>query len=163
MRNFNATTPCAQICLKGHLISEKASRSAHYNREFCTECGSKTLSECLACDGPIPGRDSPRPIREQVSPFKVPSYCASCGAPYPWTATALQAAQEAADESDLSAEDKLSLKETFADLSTNGPRTPLAAHRFTQFVTKAGPVVGEVIKKTAIEFFSETAKKLAGL
>ena len=98
-----------------------------------------------------------------VGPYVRPAYCPRCGKPYPWTESSLVAAREAADESELSAEDKERLKATFNDLAVDSPRTALAAHHFMTFVKKAGPVVGEVIKKTAIEFATETAKKMAGL
>jgi hypothetical protein len=72
----------------------------------------------------------------------------------------LKAAKEYADDLELSAEDKLALKATLVDLTVDTPRTELAAHRFKKFVSKAGPVAGEMLKKIVSDVVTEGAKKL---
>jgi hypothetical protein len=87
-----------------------------------------------------------------------------CGNPFPWTETALAAAREYTDDLDqLDNDEKTSLKETFADLTVDTARTPLAASRFKKFVTKVGPVAGEVLRKIVETIATEAAKKSIGL
>ena len=97
-------------------------------------------------------------------PYKPPSYCGECGNPFPWTETALRAAREYTDELDqLSPEEKTLLKGTFDELTSDTPRTPLAASRFKKFMTKVGPVAGSVLQKTIETVVTGAAKKMIGL
>ena len=97
-------------------------------------------------------------------PYKPPKYCGECGKPFPWTETALAAASEYADDLDqLSSEEKAALKGTFADLTVDTVRTPLAASRFKKFMIKVGPVAGAVLQKIVETVATEAAKKSIGL
>lgn len=117
---------------------------------FCSECGTQTIGACESCKSPIPNG-------------RRPSYCGQCGKPFPWTATALQAAKEFTDELDLSSEEKTSLKATLDELTVDSPRTELAVHRFKKFLIKIGPAAGEVLKKISIDVATEAAKKIMRL
>lgn len=118
---------------------------------FCNECGAKTLNACDRCHAAI-------------GTGRRPAYCGACGQPFPWTETALKAAKNYADDLEqLSLQEKETLKTTLDDLTTDSPRTELAAHRFKTFVVKAGPVAGEMLKKIIVEIGTEAAKKWAGL
>jgi hypothetical protein len=83
--------------------------------------------------------------------------------PYPWTDLALAAATEYTDTLDLSQEDKDAIKGTFPDLATDTARTPMATNRFLRYLGQIGPVAGDVLKKTAVEFMTAAAKSMAGL
>jgi len=97
-------------------------------------------------------------------PFKPPSYCGECGSPFPWTATALAAAKEYTDDLDqLSPEEKDALKSTFADLTSDTARTPLAASRFKKFANKIGPVASGILQRIIEAVLTEAAKKSIGL
>ena len=51
------------------------------------------------------------------SNYTAPAFCYKCGDPFPWTAAALRAAEDLADEMDaLSDDEKESLKKTLPDL-----------------------------------------------
>jgi hypothetical protein len=77
---------------------------------------------------------------------------------------ALFAAKEYTDDLDqLSAEEKKQLKATFDDLTSDTARTPLAANRFKKFVSKIGPVAGDVLTKIIVDFATEAVKKYMGL
>jgi hypothetical protein len=120
--------------------------------KFCHECGMRTMAVCSRCEHPI-----------QIGMTR-PSFCGECGAPYPWTETALAAAKEYADELDeLTAEDKAVMKKSFDDLTTDTPRTPVAATRFKKIMVKIGPAAGDALSKIVVNFATEAAKKLAGL
>ena len=63
----------------------------------------------------------------------------------------------------LSAEEKDVLKGTFNDLTSDTPRTPMAANRFKTFVAKVGPAAGSVLQKLIETIATEAAKKAMGL
>ena len=76
---------------------------------------------------------------------------------------ALFAAKEYTDDLEqLSSEEKTQLKATFDDLTSDTVRTPLAANRFKKFVSKLGPVAGDVLTKIIVNVTTETAKKYMG-
>jgi hypothetical protein len=55
------------------------------------------------------------------------------------------------------------LKASFADLTVDTPRTPLAASRYKRIVSKLAPVAGDTLQKIVIEFVTNTAKSLMGI
>ncbi len=157
----------AVYCLRGHYVgllnAVIRGRSWHQTKillenprepqqlpPFCTKCGAANVSACQHCQTAI-GRQYPGVI---------PAYCGGCGKPYPWTETALSAAKEYTDELQaLNVEEKLALKETFDDLTSDTARTPVAAHRFNNLIKKIGPVAGGVLKQIVVSVATEAAKK----
>jgi hypothetical protein len=126
-------------------------RTERTARDFCTTCGARNISACESCHTPI----------DHKFPSQVHKYCAGCGKPFPWTEAALKAAAELADELDeLNAEDKITLKGTFVDLTADTPRTQVAATRFKRIIKKVTSTTGEAIQKIIVDVASETALKL---
>ncbi len=77
---------------------------------------------------------------------------------------ALSAAKDYTDDLDqLSPEEKVALKGTFDDLTSDTPRTPAAANRFKKFISKIGPATGDVLQKIVETVATEAAKKAMGL
>ena len=113
---------------------------------FCTVCGMPTLDSCQRCQTKI--TCGPRP-----------GYCRQCGKAFPWTETTLKAAREYTDELDISSDDNDTLKATFGELTTDTPRTQLAAHRFMKLMSKIGPTAGDVLTKIIVNVATEAAKK----
>jgi hypothetical protein len=152
----------AQVCINGHLQNGSITRFPQFRTNLCQRCGAKTITACKSCDWPIEGI-SEHAWTYSSGPYGPPRYCENCGAPYPWTATALAAAKEYADAIEaLSATQKTELKETLEDLSRDTPRTPLAVSRFKKFTTEAAPVVKEMMTKFVVEFATNAAKQLMG-
>jgi hypothetical protein len=121
---------------------------------FCTRCGSDNISACKECK---------RPIEKQYRGL-VPAYCGGCGRPFPWTEGALAAAKQYANELDiLSAEEKGQLAESIADLTSDTPRTPLAANRVRGFFEKIGKPAAQGLMQIAVSIITEEAKKQLGL
>jgi hypothetical protein len=161
----------AVYCLKGHyvgLLNEVIrGRSWHQTTillenpperqqlpRFCTKCGAVNISSCQHCQMTI----------GKQYPGVVPGYCGGCGKPFPWTESALAAAKEYTDELEaLTPEEKLALKGTFDDLTSDTARTPVAANRFNSLVKKIGPVAGGVLKQIFVSVATEAAKKSIGL
>jgi hypothetical protein len=74
-----------QVCLNGHVINAGSQEYPQYNKDFCDECGAKTITNCPKCNAPIPGDMQDTGVA--VIGFKeaAPDYCQSCGTPFPWT------------------------------------------------------------------------------
>lgn len=119
---------------------------------FCTRCGRPSLGVCPGCKASI------------VADDERPSYCGSCGKPYPWTQVALQAANEYTDELDgLSEGDKATLKGSFSDLTMDTARTPLAASRFKRILAAAGPTAKDMVSEILKGTLTNVAKELLGI
>jgi hypothetical protein len=121
-------------------------------QNYCEECGAETFCSCAYCHNPL------------LASKPKPSYCGKCGNAWPWTTKALDSAKQYTDELEgLSTEDKIALKATFNDLTTDTPRTGLAVSRFKKFIVKIGPAAGDILTKIIGNVVTEAAKKAMGL
>jgi hypothetical protein len=153
----------AQVCRNGHLVLGSLQRFPQFRKSFCEDCGAPTIDQCQKCAWPIAGI-GPDAWMAGAGPCRPPRFCGECGSAFPWTETALAAAREYTDDLDqLSNDEKASLKEAFTDLTVDTARTPLAVSRFRKFVTKVGPVAGDVLRKIIETVATEAAKKSIGL
>ncbi len=162
MKNGTAVREKTSSGRSVHLVLSSLQRFPQFKKSFCEDCGAPTIDQCQACCWPIAGLGPNSWMGG--GPFKPPSYCGECGSPFPWTATALAAAKEYTDDLDqLSPEEKDALKSTFADLTSDTARTPLAASRFKKFANKIGPVASgtlypmSFIQKTVSPLWLNTA------
>jgi len=155
----------AAYCVKGHLIGsitvphrmsqrmrfaeDEASKIQRFP-SFCTECGSQVHERCRACSSRIP--------------FGA-KYCGGCGCALPWTELALSAARALTDETatNLTADERSSLKSTFEDLTVDSPQTPLAVSRFQKLLAKAGAELRRMLPDIIASVATETVKKQLGL
>ena len=134
-----------------------------FRKSYCEDCGAPAIYACEKCGWPIAG------ISEHAwmaggGPYRRPRYCGECGTALPWTETALKTAKEFTDNlEELSPEEKIALKQSLDDLTTDTPRTPVAASRFKKLVDKVGPAAGGVLKKAIETVVSEAAKKSISL
>lgn len=161
----------AQICNDGHVINNDIEHHPECNRDFCSECGAKTISACPSCNEPIkglyfkteiyqtprtgvyiPGERHSNTISTNVpvdpkAEYKVPAYCHNCGSPYPWTESLLKEADTIIDSFDeLKYEQRKILKERFPDLLSDSSRTISSALIFSKLVnglTDVGSAVGK--------------------
>lgn len=156
-----------QVCLNGHQITGDYHSNPEFRQDHCDRCGEKTITECQQWKAPIRGYYESGPssvIVIAVPEWNVPSYCHKCGTAFPWVERKLQAARELADEIDeLNASEKETLKASLGELTTDNPRTELAAVRFKKLVSRAAPVVGGAIKDIMISIATDAAKKSLGL
>lgn len=150
----------AQVCQNGHIINETAQSRPESNETFCQICGAATTMKCDACGATIRGYHHVPGVLT-VSTMPLPAYCYTCGAPYPWTSTALDAARELADELDyLTPSEREQLKATLDDLVRDTPRTQVASYRFERLAAKAGSGAADMFKEILVSVASETARKL---
>jgi len=89
--------------------------------------------------------------------LSVPSYCANCGEPYPWTQKKIQTAiQIFAEFGELNEEEKSTIEQDIENIGTDVPETELSAKRIKRIWEKYGPICREVI----MEFASRTAANI---
>lgn len=83
-----------QVCLNGHVITERYNTNPQFRKNFCTECGEKTITKCPNCNAEIPG-DMIYDSFVILGAFGsyAPKICANCGQKFPWFEK-----QEKADE-----------------------------------------------------------------
>jgi hypothetical protein len=88
-------TDVMQVCRNGHVITDLLQGYPERGLFHCDECGAQTIDHCSTCGAKIPGAVyvpglTPAGVRPP------PQFCATCGAPFPWTARSRPAASQAA-------------------------------------------------------------------
>ncbi len=126
----------------------KTGSPLQHSPDFCFECGSKTLQQCERCSTPI------------VYQAK---YCGGCGQPHPWTETGLAAARALTEESGaFSPDEKVLLNDSFKEITSNTPATPLAASRLRTAAARVGPQIGTALLEILKTKATSEAKKHMG-
>lgn len=153
----------AFICKGGHCIVANYDSNRNHIDEFCTICGAEIINTCPHCSAPIRGNII-RPSIVYAGDFHPSAYCYKCGNPYPWTASALQAAAEIIqDDDEMPGDQKDKLISSLPDIINETPKTPLAVSRFKKAFNTACRVTSDFLKQFMVEFGSEMALKLLGL
>ena len=152
------TYDTAQICRNGHVITSSATGYPQHRKDFCPKCGAPTITTCEPCGVSIQGAyHVPGFVDDDI---EAPAHCHACGKPYPWTASAIDAARELADELEgLNAEERESLKGTLDDLVRDSARTPVASLRFKKLAAKTGKEGAGMLKDVLVGVVSEAARK----
>lgn len=74
-----------QICLNGHQITDTYKHNPTTRKDYCTECGAKTITTCLNCGRNIPGETHyERVVDLSGITEPVPNICQFCGTKFPW-------------------------------------------------------------------------------
>lgn len=92
--------------------------------------------------------------------YTCPLYCPKCGSPYPWTETALKAAEDLAGELELPENEINALKATLPTLVSDSPQTAVAASRFRKIIAKAGPSAAGGFKTILANVVPEATQKI---
>lgn len=167
------TYDVAQVCLNGHMVTDRLQSRPEMARNFCSQCGAQTISACQGCKESIPGalistttvgsyymRRPPRVQQFAVRDGAVAGFCHGCGKPYPWTASAVTAAKTLADElEELTDAEKLLLRGSIDDLVSDNPQTSVAVLRFKRLMPKIGKHAAEGFKDILINVLSEAVRK----
>jgi hypothetical protein len=149
----------AQICGNGHVVNSMARDYPNSNQDYCSKCGTATITECPNCRTPIRGHYHVPGVIGFFD-YSPPSFCFKCGSPFPWTSAALAAADELAEELDnLSSEERALLKRTVADLVREGPAARVAETRFKKIMVKVGREGYEAMRSILTDIVSETVRK----
>lgn len=153
----------AQLCINGHMITDKFDSHSELSKPFCPKCGARTITNCPSCNAPIHG-DYDCGIPVIGAPYHIDSYCYACGNPYPWTESAIKNATLIIEESEeLSDTLKSSMIETLPDVITETPSTNLAVVRMKKCLASAGKFTADALRQFVIDFGCELAKKSCGL
>lgn len=148
-----------QVCLNGHRVTSAAEDFPQFRKDFCSECGVKTITSCPECNAPIPGH-----LRGSMSFHEppVPNNCHACGTAYPWRQDALAAAIEAA-QLELDVTDALEASALVKVISTDNPRTEIAALKLRRLLSKMSKPTYDVVIKVIGDVAAATAKSNLGL
>jgi hypothetical protein len=156
---YNSYYDVAQICENGHVINSMARGYPNSNQDYCDKCGAPTLMACPSCQTAIRG-DYHVPGVISFSDYRVPSFCYKCGEPFPWTAAALRAAEELAEELEgLTDDERESLKKSLNELVRETPNTRVAETRFKRIMKKVGKDGYESMRSILTDIVSETVRK----
>lgn len=151
----------AKICLNGHALVERHPLNSD---EYCETCGAKMISKCPDCNNPIKEWDYSGVAVLGTPDFERPLYCKSCGKPYPWTKSAIEAtALMIQEDNELSELERKSLEDSLPDIIAETPKTKVASIRVKKALLSAGKFTAEAIREFVIDFGCELAKKSIGL
>jgi hypothetical protein len=123
---MNGHFDASRICLNGHLLTDAAQANwPLYNDDFCKVCGERLIQKCPECGKEIRGalvRDDPVMGKEFFPAESIPSYCWSCGKPYPWTQKFLSATRDLVNGSgELTESEKAEFAQSFEDVIRQVP------------------------------------------
>lgn len=150
---------CSLICENGHMVNDSMRTYPKYNKNFCTKCGSKAISNCPECNSFIEGKEYMEGVID-CFPTTVPKYCSGCGKPYPWTKAKLEALNEAVDLLDeLDENEKNSLKQSALEVSIDNPKTEVGVLKVKKYLSKVGNGMADTVKEIIVQVASETAIK----
>lgn len=151
----------AQICMNGHIITDRANSSPQLKKSHCTKCGEPTITNCVNCNSPIQGfYHVDGVVRLGYKPI-LHSFCYHCGKPYPWIEKQIIAAKELIDEiDDLDIGEREKLKQSIDDIITDNPRNEVATVRIKKLLPKVGIQFGGALKEIIVSLASEAAKKM---
>lgn len=148
----------AQICKNGHVITSYANVDVSYREDYCSDCGSQTIMQCPNCNKSIKGSAIEYGY---LGNYIAPSYCYTCGNPFPWTEDKLSTTQELLELDNVLSADELSyLTANLNSLLVDTPKTKLVATKLKLALTKISTVTASAIKDIIIDISSEAAKKI---
>ena len=149
----------AQVCINGHVVTDTIKSLDDVKGEFCETCGKRTITACQKCKEFIKGQFY-NPDFVFIGTLDPPSFCFSCGNPFPWTESKIRALKELIDfENNLNEDEKKTMKENIDDIISETPRTNVAVVKFKVGLGKVGLEVAKEIRKIIVDIASETAKK----
>jgi hypothetical protein len=144
----------AQICLKGHVQS--ASGRDFKRGEHCPHCGNVCIDSCRHCKAAIRGNGT-----QETLHYKRPSFCHSCGRPYPWMEDRQQTARELLYHDDkLLLEDREKLWDLLQDVMSD-PKSDLAPakkHLIGIYLDRAASATREVMTDLLAKYLAELSK-----
>lgn len=166
----------ALICESGHLITPNAEEEKGPVTRRCTRCGKKVIDKCQHCGHEIPGEafaetngltithgptgTTHGPLYKSLGFGGVPKYCPSCGTPYPWTRSAIEAALEYIDTlSILEPAERDEMKEAVDNIVAESPKSLPAARRFAALARKAGGPALAFLQQVFAGVVCEAAKR----
>lgn len=147
----------AKVCLNGHQLVDGHPLTG---AQYCELCGAKIISKCPSCGTPIKEWHYNGIAVIGTPKFERPLYCRSCGKPYPWTESALEATALMIQEAEeLSSLERQNLQQSLPDIMTETPKTKVATIRIKKALLSAGEFTADALRQFVIDFGCELAKK----
>lgn len=147
----------SQICMSGHIISDRIGYYSDKSKPFCVQCGEKTIIACPSCKSNIHGAYTPHGSYNIIHMRQAPSFCHNCGKPYPWTESKIQTAiQIFAEFGGLDDEEMKQTEEDLKNIARDVPQSELSAMRIKKIWENGKAIAYE----TVMEFASRTAAKI---
>jgi hypothetical protein len=141
----------ARICENGHVITHYAETDGKVE-DYCTKCGSKTVTACEHCQQKIRGHLHKSGSLD-YSENPISKFCHECGKPYPWTEKGMKAARDLiSEEEKLSPEEKETLSKSLDDIVCGTPSTQTAVIRLKKFLPKAGKEVADAVWSIVVDY-----------
>ena len=157
---MTTTYDTALVCLNGHMITDSTRVDPEPDKKYCDACGKELISNCVNCNSPIHGRyyvnyhiTGQRPITCS-DPAK---FCYSCGKPYPWMESAIDAANNYASSMGvLSPEEVAGFNSSLQEIIVDSPKTELFAVKMKMLVSKLGAGAGGALRDFLVDVISES-------
>jgi hypothetical protein len=142
------------------MVTSSTQYTPELSTKFCSDCGAGTLAACEACKTSIRGYYHVEGFISVSNRTPVPRYCYSCGASFPWTEAAVEAAREMTETLDgLTDAERERLKKSLDDLVRDTPRTDVAATWFKKLMVKAGAEGASGMKSVLVNVVTDAAKR----
>lgn len=149
----------AQVCLRGHCISDSIDVNPELASDYCPECGSKTITCCPTCHASIRGFYDVPGVIILGSNYKPPRYCHNCGKPYPWIQAAFDELDELAkDDGSITSMEAEKLRRILPDIISETPKSRSATSFFVSVCQKAGVMLRDSMLDFAAKFATEMVK-----
>jgi hypothetical protein len=149
----------AQICKNGHVITAYYEKYPDGRKAFCEKCGAAAITQCEGCRGTIRAKYH-SDIPMSPGSYSTPSFCPSCGRPYPWTVLKMEAAKELIEEMEgLEVGERRLLGQSLDELATDSPKAEVAGLRFKRIMKKVSKESYAAMKTVVTNILSESIKK----
>lgn len=150
----------ASICKNGHCASSLGDVTDE--TKFCKQCGQPVICACPDCGTNI--RGTLDDAYAMLRPYEVPAYCHNCGSAYPWTKSALAAAEAIiAEDTAISSTLRDQVIEVLPDIVSETPKSSLAAVRLKKVLSSAGKITSDFLRQFIVDFACEYIKRSFGL
>jgi hypothetical protein len=145
----------AQICPNGHVANDTTQQFPQFNKEYCENCGEKTIASCPQSRGPIRGA-----LNGIHGAYRPPAHCSKCGTAFPWTERNTQAAIELfLDATGATGDDAEQFKANVQAITRDTPQAQVASGRIVKALKKVGVETAEAIRKILVDVASAAVKK----
>jgi REase_DpnII-MboI/Uncharacterized protein conserved in bacteria (DUF2321) len=81
--NISHMPDTMQVCLNGHVITDRLRGDPESSRFHCERCGALTLACCPTCGTELPGAGDVLGLLP-IGACPAPRYCPKCGVAFPW-------------------------------------------------------------------------------
>ena len=151
-----------QVCVNGHVITNRAKLFPETKKKFCDICGSETIMACTNCQSTLPGdyhlpAHSPSGYVDFDAPPYPPAFCSDCGNPYPWI-TGIR--KIVFDDKSLTETEQVELIAALEELIKDTNKASADLPKYKRLFSKISKKTTELLQPILVNITSEVAKKL---